>query len=109
MSAKRVLDDAALAWAQRGVWALCIAVYLTVFIGGVTSHGDELMTMARAIATALAAGVLGKIAVGLLARASLREESGPSANQDGPVGSLADLVASTNVAQHEDTAESALD
>jgi hypothetical protein len=103
-----VLDESALAWAQRALWALCIAVYLTVFIGGIMAHGDELVTMARAIGTAVAVGVLGKIGIGLLARASLPEESGPSADQDGPLGSLVDLAASTNVAQQEDSAESAL-
>jgi hypothetical protein len=90
------------------VWAICVAVYLTVFVGGIMAHGDELLTLGRAVGLTLAAGVLGKIAVGLLARASLPEESGPSANQDGPVGSLVDLIGSTNVAQQEDSAGSAL-
>jgi hypothetical protein len=102
------VDDAALGWFQRGLWALCVSVYLTVFVGGVLAGGDELLTMGHAVGLTLAAGLLGKIAIGLLARATLPTESGPSANQDGPVGSLADLVASTNVANQEDTADSAL-
>ena len=105
MKPRPVLDDNALGWAQRAVWAICIAVYLTVFVGGLQAGGDELLTMARAVAFTLAAAVLGKVALGLLARASLPEEQGPSADQPGPVGSLVDLAASTNVAQQlEDTA-----
>jgi hypothetical protein len=102
------LDESALSWVQRVLWALCISVYLTVFIGGIMAGADELVTMARAVGLTLATAVLGKIALGLLARASLLEESGPSADQAGPVGSLVDLVASTNVANQEDTANSAL-
>jgi hypothetical protein len=104
---KPVLGEYALGWLQRGVWAMCVAVYLTVFLGGVLSGGDELMTMGRAIGLTLATGVLGKIALGFLARASLPEEQGPSAEQAGPIGSLVDLAASTNVAQQEDGAEAA--
>jgi hypothetical protein len=102
---KPVLDENALAWVQRGVWAICIAVYLTVFVGGLMARGDELQVMGRAIAFTVAAAVLGKVGLGFLARASLPEEQGPSAEQLGPVGSLVDLAASTNVAQQlEDTA-----
>ncbi len=99
---KRVLDDSALAWAQRCVWACCIAVYLTVFVGGVMAGGDELLTMGRAVGLTLVAGLLGKLAVGYLAGATLPQESGRSADQSGQVGSLVDLAESTNVAQHED-------
>ncbi len=100
-----VLDDNALGWAQRSLWAICVALYLIVFIGGLNSGGDELLTMGRAIAFTLVAAVLGKVALGLLAKASLPAEQGPSADQPGPVGSLVDLIPSTNVAQqHEDTA-----
>lgn len=98
-----VLDENALGWARRGVWALCIGVYLIVFVGGLRAGGDELLTMGRAIGTTLTAAVLGNIAVGLLGRASLPEK-GPSDEQPGPVGSLVDLIESTNVAQQEDTA-----
>lgn len=96
------LDDNALGWAQRAVWAICIGIYLFVFLGGLRAGGDELLTMGRAIAFTLAAAVLGKLAIGLLAGASLPEQQGPSADQPGPVGSLVDLVASTNVAQHHE-------
>jgi hypothetical protein len=104
---KRVVDDAALSWAHRGVWAICIAVYLTVFIGGIQGGGAELLAMGRAVAFTLAAGVLGKVAVGFLSRASLPVEQGPSANQAGPVGSLVDLMDSANVAQQDDMAQAA--
>ena len=101
MKQKRVLADSTLAWVQRCVWAGCIAIYLTVFIGGVMAGGDELLTMGRAAGLTLVAGLLGKMAVGYLAEASLPEESGQSAEQSRQVGSLVDIVESTNVAQQE--------
>lgn len=104
---KAVLDDSALTWAHRALWAACIAVYLTVFAGGILGHGDELLVMGRAIGLTLATAILGKIAVAVLARASLPEEEGPSAEEAGPIGSLAELSPSTNVAQPEDEADAA--
>ena len=104
---KPVLSDTALNWADRCLWVLCIGVYLTVFVGGVLAHGDELLAMARAVAFTLVTAVLGKIAVGLLARASLPEEEGPSAEQEGPIGSRAELAPSANVAEQEDLAAEA--
>ncbi|HEY0582298.1 MAG TPA: hypothetical protein VGE94_08940 [Chloroflexota bacterium] len=104
----RVLDEAALGWAQRGVWAICIGVYLTVFIGGVLAGGAELITMGRAAAFTLAAAVLGRVALGLLASASLPIRQGRMDDQDGPLGSLVDLTSSTNVGQQvDDEAEAA--
>ena len=102
-----VMSDSALTWANRGLWALCIGVYLFVFVGGILARGDELFVMARAIVLTLVTTVLGKIAVGLMARASLPEEEGPSAEPEGPVGSLVELAPSTNVAEQEDGAKSA--
>jgi hypothetical protein len=104
---KRVLDDSALAWVQRCVWACCIAVYLTVFVGGVMAGGDELLTLGRAVGLTLVAGFLGKKAIGYLAGATLPEQSGRSADQSGQVGSLVELVESTNVAQQEDAEQAA--
>jgi hypothetical protein len=100
-----VLTDVALGWAQRGVWALCIGVYLTVFVGGLLAGGDELLSMARAIGLTLVTAFLSKTAVGLLARASQPVQQGPSADQVGPVGSLTDVVGLANVAAHDNTAE----
>jgi hypothetical protein len=102
-----VLDEAALNRAQRVVWLVCVAIYLTVFIGGIQSGGAELATIGRAAAFTLAAAVLGRIGLGLLSRASLPVEQGPTADQEGPLGSLDGLVLSTNVAQQEDEAEAA--
>jgi hypothetical protein len=104
-SNRPALDDAALGLLQRGVWMLCIGIYLTVFIGGIAAGAAELMTLARAVAFTLAAAVLGRIALGLLARSSLAAEKGPTADQDGKVGSLIDLASSTNVAEQEDVDE----
>jgi hypothetical protein len=101
----RVLDDAALGWAQRGVWVVCAAIYLTVFIGGIRAGGAELETLGRAAAFTLGAAVLGRMALGLLERAT---ESGPTADQEEPIGSLSDLFPSTNVAHLEDEAEAAV-
>src|SRR5436309_37340 len=96
---KPVLSETALSWMQRGLWAVCIAVYLTVFVGGVLGRGDELMVMGRAVGLTLLTAVLGKAGLGLLAGASLPDEQGPSAEEAGPIGSLVELVPSTNVAQ----------
>ncbi len=98
------LDDAALGWARRGVWAICIGMYLTVFIGGINAGGAELITIGRAAAFTLAAAVLGKMVLSLLSKATLTVEQGPMANQVGNLGSLVDLAASTNVPQHQDEA-----
>ncbi|MBV8718654.1 MAG: hypothetical protein JOZ65_26615 [Chloroflexi bacterium] len=103
----RVVGDEAIAWSERVLWALCIGVYLLVFVPGVLGHGDELMVMGRAVGLTLLTAVLGKIAIGLLARASLPEEEGPSAEEEGPIGSRVELVPSTNVAEQEDGAEAA--
>jgi hypothetical protein len=102
-----VLNETALSWCGRGLWALCIAVYLTVFVGGILAHGDELFVMARAIGLTLLTGLLGKFAIALLARASLPEEEGPSADATGPNGSLVEPMPSTNVAEQEDRADAA--
>ncbi len=104
---KLALSDEALAWSERVLWGLCIGVYLSVFVPGVLGYGDELMVMGRAIAFTLVTAVLGKIAIGLLGRASLPEEQGPSAEEEGPIGSRVELLPSTNVAEQEDLAAEA--
>src|SRR5260370_29641814 len=106
---QRVLREGAVSTAHNILWAVCIAVYLTVFIGGIHSGGAELMAMGRAVGFTLAVGVLGKMAIGLVSRASLPAEQGPSADELGQVGSLADHVGSTNVGEqvHDDWAEAA--
>ena len=96
------LDDNGLGWARRVVWAMCIGVYLTVFIGGIQAGGAELMSVGRAAAFTLGAAVLGKMVLSLLAKASLPVEPGPMANQAGQLGSLGDLASSANVPQHLD-------
>ena len=101
------LDAAAMSKAQSLVWAVCIGVYLTVFIGGIHAGGSELVTLGRATAFTLVAALLGRMALGLLGRASLSVREGPTADQEGPLGSLVDLVSSTKVAQQEDQAEAA--
>lgn len=60
------LDDTAMSWARRAVWAICIGIYLTVFIGGLHAGGAELVTMGRAAAFTLVAAVLGRMLLGLL-------------------------------------------
>jgi hypothetical protein len=101
------LSDAALANAARAVWAVCIAVYMIVFVGGIQAGGAELATVLRACAFTLVAAVLGRVLLGLLGRASLPLQSGRMADEEGPVGSRVDLVSSTNFANQEDEAEAA--
>ena len=96
------LSEAGLAWAQRMVWAVCIGVYLTVFIGGIQAGGAELMTVARAAAFTLVTAVLGKMALNFLGNASLPVDPGPMAKQDGKLVSLVDLAMAANVPQHQD-------
>jgi hypothetical protein len=108
MSEPRVpaLDDVALGWARRAIWAVCICIYLTVFVGGIQAGGAELITMGRAAAFTLGAAVLGRLVLSLLERASLPVQKGPMDVQEGTLGSLVDLVASANVGHH-DKAEAA--
>jgi hypothetical protein len=101
------LSDSARGWFERGLWALCIAVYLGIYVPGVLGGGDELLVVARAIGLTLATAVLGKLALALLARASLPTESGPSAEEPGPIGSLVGTAPSTNVPEQKDAAEAA--
>ena len=101
------LGEVGMGWAQRIVWTVCIGVYLTIFIGGLQAGGGELVTLGRAVAFTLAAAVLGRMALGFLGSATVPVRSGPTAGQEGPLGSLVDLVNSTNVAQQEDEAEAA--
>ena len=107
MSRRPALSDEALSWAHRLVWLVCIGVYLTVFIGGIQGGGAELITTGRAVAFTLGVALLGRTALGLLGRASLPIAEGQSAGQEGPVGSLIDLVSSTNVAAQEHKADAA--
>lgn len=100
----RVLDDVALGWATRGVWLVCIAVYLTVFVGSMQAGGAELTALGRAVGFTLAAALLGRVALGFLGRAELPVNAVPMANQDGPSGSLVDAAPSTTVAQQNDQA-----
>ena len=109
LSGQRVpaLDDGALAWASRCVWVACVGVYLTVFVGGITAGASDLSALGRAIGFTLATALLGRIAVGVLSRASLPAQQGPSADEDGTVGSLVDLASSPNLARPEDEADAA--
>jgi hypothetical protein len=102
-----LMHEAVLGWAQRILWILCILVYLGVFIGGLVTGGDELLSMARAAAFTIGVAALGRIALNLLGRATFPVERGPSTDPDGTVGSLAGLMESTNVAQHKDGSQAA--
>jgi hypothetical protein len=98
----RALSDKAFHRFQRAVWAVCVVVYLAVFLGGIQAGGSELMAVARAVGFTLVAALLGRIALGLLGRASVPAEPVPMAVPEGKVGSLVDLLGSTNVASQED-------
>jgi hypothetical protein len=98
-----VMSPEAVNTGYRLVWALCIGVYLTVFVSGVLSGGSELTTMVRAAGFTLATALVGKTAMSVLGQA--REPL--SDTQDGTVGSRIDLVSSPNVSEPEDEAEAA--
>jgi hypothetical protein len=100
----RALSDKAFHRFQRAVWAVCVVVYLAVFIGGIQAGGSELMAIGRAVGFTLVAALLGRIALGLLGRASVPGEPVPMAVPEGKVGSLVDLLGSTNVPTQEDRA-----
>ena len=93
-----ILSDETQARLQRGVWLACVGVYLAVFVGGVLAGVPDVTAMLRAAGLTLATAVLGKLAVGLLCRASQPASEPPSASQDGTLGSLLDVVSSPNVA-----------
>jgi hypothetical protein len=106
----RALSDRAFHRFQRAVWAVCVVVYLAVFLGGIQAGGSELWAVARAAGFTLVAALLGRTALGLLGRASSPGEPVPMAGAEGKVGSLASLLGSTNVptqADHADEEDSA--
>jgi hypothetical protein len=101
-----VLNDVALSWAKRGVWAVCVSVYLIVFLGGLWAGSEELRLLARAAALTLIAGVLGRIGLGLLARATTPgEEIVPMAEPERKVSSLLDQYTESKVAGQVETAD----
>ena len=102
---ERVVDDTVMTWAHRLVWAICLGVYMTVFIGGILAGGSELVTLGRAIGFTLVAAVLARIGLALLDGATLPVEQGRLADEEGPLGSLVEPVSSTNVAEQVEGAE----
>jgi hypothetical protein len=98
----RALSDRAFHRYQRGVWAVCIVVYLAVFLGGLQAGGSELMSVARAAGFTLVAAFLGRTALRLLGGATVPGEPVPMAVAEGKVGSLADMLGSTIVASQDD-------
>ena len=101
----RALSDRAFHRFQRAVWAVCVVVYLAVFIGGIQAGGSELMAVGRAVGFTLLAALLGRTALGLLGRATAPGEPVPMAVPEGKVGSLVDLLGSANVATQDDQAD----
>jgi hypothetical protein len=101
------LSEGALALVRRGVWTVCVGIYLAVFITGIQGGGAELITVGRAAGFTLVAAFLGRTLLGLLAGASTRVAQGPLDTQEGPLGSLVELVSSANVAQQVDEADAA--
>ena len=91
-------SDEAAAWLHRGVWLACVGVYLVVFVGGLLVGVSDLLAMLRAAGLALVTAVLGKLALGIVSRASEPTTDQPSAGQDRTLGSLVDVVSSPNVA-----------
>jgi hypothetical protein len=101
-----ILNDVALNWAKRGVWVVCVAVYLIVFLGGLWAGSEELRLLARAAALTLVAGVLGRIGLGFLARASTPgEEIVPMAEPERKISSLLDQYSESKVAGQVEAAD----
>jgi hypothetical protein len=96
-------SEALLDRGYRLVWLICIAVYLTVFISGLQAGGSELGTQVRAIGFTLATAFVGRMAMGVIGRATLPAEEPPLATEDGTVGSLVDLVSSPTLAHQSDS------
>jgi hypothetical protein len=90
--------EVAQAWLHRGVWLACVGLYLVVFVGGELMGVSDLVAMLRAAGLTLATAVLGRLALGLVGRASQPPVDPPSAGQDRTLGSLVDVVSSPNVA-----------
>ena len=82
---------------RRLVWLVCIGVYLVVFVSGVLGGASDLVAMARAAGLTLATAVLGRLALGVLSRASQPAAGPPLADEDRTLGSLIDLVSSPNL------------
>jgi hypothetical protein len=101
------LSEAALGWARRGIWAVCVAVYLIVFIGGIQSGGEELSALGRAAGFTVVAAVLGRIGLGLLAGATVAGEAVPMDDEEGRLGPDLEGLGNTNVSEQEDEATAA--
>jgi hypothetical protein len=101
------LNDVAMAWVGRGLWSVCVAVYLIVFVGGIQAGNEELGVVARAAGFTLVAAVLGRMGLNLLGRARVPGEKVPMADEDGQLGSRIDIDSKPNVAAQEDQAEAA--
>jgi hypothetical protein len=86
-------------WLHRVVWLLCVCVYLAVFVSGLLGGTPDVLAMLRAAGLTLATAVLGRLALGLLARAPQPTQHPPLAIQDRTLGSRLDLVSSPNVAE----------
>jgi hypothetical protein len=100
-----ILSDLALNWAKRGVWVVCVAIYLIVFLGGLWAGSEEIRLLARAAALTLIAGVLGRIGLGLLGRASTPGEEIPMAEPERKVSSLLDQYSESKVAEQVDASD----
>jgi hypothetical protein len=101
------LNDVAMAWVGRGLWSVCVAVYLIVFVGGIQAGNEELSVVARAAGFTLVAALIGRLGLNLLGRASVPVEKVPLDDEDGQLGSRIDIDAEPNVAAQEDQAEAA--
>jgi hypothetical protein len=101
------LNEAAMAWVVRGLWAVCIAVYLTAFVGGIQAGNEELGVVARAVGYTLVAAMLGRLGLNLLGRASVPVERVPMDDEDGQLGSRINDDLEPNVAGQEVRANAA--
>src|SRR5688500_16070017 len=99
-----VLSAESLGRLSRGLWALCICAYLTLFVGGVLAGGSDVLSMARGLGLAGARAMVGRIGLGLVSQAS-QPISAPTDDQDRTLGSRVDLVSSPNVGEPQEDTE----
>ena len=99
-----VLSPGAIGRLYRGLWAVCVLVYLGVFFGGLAAGGTDVWVMARAMVACVAVALVGRLAIGLLGQATQVVEQPPLADEEGTLGSLIDLLSSPNVGSPEQDA-----
>ncbi len=75
------------------LWLGCALVYVVTLVAGLTAGGTDLVVVGRALGSALAVGVFGRLAITFLEQARRVVEPGPESAPEYEQPSLADLLA----------------